>query len=165
MNEAIVNTVLLGLLVLAAMWAVMTARLLRAIVGLAVASVALTVLMFQLNSPLAAVFELSICAGLIPAIFLIAINWAKRISPEAEIDRSREQVKRFWPLPVIVVLAGIVMSQLHLPVQVAAVTKAAQDVSQVLWTTRGLEILGLAVLLFFGGAFAVVALAKEPRND
>ncbi|MDD5730401.1 MAG: hypothetical protein PHN57_04670, partial [Candidatus Omnitrophica bacterium] len=59
-----INAFLLIAMVLAALWAVMATRLLRAAIALALTSVILTVIMFRLNSPLAAVFELSVCAGL-----------------------------------------------------------------------------------------------------
>jgi NADH-quinone oxidoreductase subunit J len=65
-------------MVIAAVWTVMSARLLHSAIGLATTSVILAILMYQLGSPLAAVFELSVCAGLISAIFLSAIPLAGR---------------------------------------------------------------------------------------
>jgi len=58
------DVILLTLLVLAALWTVMSSRIVRAAVGLAITSVILSIIMFHLKSPLAAVFELSVCAGL-----------------------------------------------------------------------------------------------------
>ena len=77
-----IHWVLLGALVVSATWTVMTARLLRSAVGLAITSAILTILMFQLASPLAAVFELSVCAGLISAIFISTISLTQRVTAE-----------------------------------------------------------------------------------
>jgi len=158
---------LLFLLVLAALWTVMTSRLLQAVIGLAITSVVLTVLMFCLGAPLAAAFELSICAGLIPAIFLSTIGLTKRATPEIALDRSSRQAKRFWYLPVILVLVGVALSQVHIPATVAQVAPAAMqggnDVRVILWNFRHVDLLGQVVVLL-GGAFGVVALLKEKSN-
>ena len=140
------NIALLIALVLTAMWTVMTTKLLRSIVGLAITSAILTVLLFRLNSPLAAVFELSVCAGLIPAI------------------RQRERIRKFWLLPVIVILTGVFLSQIrHVPLDIFAGPVAPGDVRQVLWQSRHLDLFGQIVILL-GGAFGVVTLLKEVKK-
>jgi uncharacterized MnhB-related membrane protein len=92
--------VLLVALVLAALWTVSSARVMRAVIGLAVTSVVLTMIMFRLNSPVAGVFELSVCAGLIPAIFISTISLTHRLTTETLADRRRELLRRFWLLPM-----------------------------------------------------------------
>ena len=47
-----VNIILGVVLVLAAAWTVITARLLRSVIGLAITGIVLTIIMFTLNSPL-----------------------------------------------------------------------------------------------------------------
>ena len=158
------NIALLIALVLTAMWTVMTTKLLRSIVGLAITSAILTVLLFRLNSPLAAVFELSVCAGLIPAIFLSTISLARRLSPEALAIRQRERIRKFWLLPVIVILTGVFLSQIrHVPLDIFAGPVAPGDVRQVLWQSRHLDLFGQIVILL-GGAFGVVTLLKEVKK-
>ncbi|HEX7561381.1 MAG TPA: hypothetical protein VF347_04240, partial [Candidatus Humimicrobiaceae bacterium] len=68
---------LLIILVIAALMVVFSSRLLLAAISLAATSIMLTLLMFKLNSPIAAVFELSICAGLITVIFITTISFVK----------------------------------------------------------------------------------------
>ena len=86
-----INIILLAILVLAALATVMTARLLRSVVGLAVTSATVAVLMFRLGASTAAVFELSVCAGLIPAIFISVIGMTQRLSPDALAARRQEK--------------------------------------------------------------------------
>ena len=63
------DLILLGGMLLCCLWAVMARGLLRAAIALATTSVVLAIIMFRLDSPLAAVFELSVCAGLITVVF------------------------------------------------------------------------------------------------
>ena len=62
MNEAIIDVIVLALLLVAALWCVLSPRLLRSVIGLAFASVIVTVLLFRL-APLAGVFELVLRAA------------------------------------------------------------------------------------------------------
>jgi uncharacterized MnhB-related membrane protein len=67
--------VMLALIVLAgALVAVLTENLLRAAVALGIGSAALAVLLFLLHAPYAGGFELSVGAGLISVLFIIAIS-------------------------------------------------------------------------------------------
>ncbi len=155
------NIILAIALVLAALWTVMTARLLRAVIGLAITSVILTIIMFKLKSPLAAVFELSVCAGLISAIFISCIGLTQRLTEERLAERQKERFSKFWLLPVILVLTGVVLYQMPLPLDLhlqAAPTEG--DVRIVLWNLRHLDLVGQIVILLTG-AVGVVALFKD----
>jgi len=157
-----INIILGVLLVLAAVWTVMTARVLRSVIGLAVTSVILTIIMFKLNSPLAAVFELSVCAGLISAIFISCISLTQRMTEEQAATRLKERFSMFWLLPVILVLAGVALYQLHLTPDLSLQQAAPieTDVRNILWNLRHLDILGQIIILI-AGAFGVVALFKD----
>lgn len=165
MPHNVLDIVLIAGLVLSAVMTVMASRLLVSVICLAVTSVFVTLLMFRLNSPIAGVFELSVCAGLIPAIFLSTISLTARLTPEAMAERKKEVYRRFWLLPVLVVLVGLVLTQTHLPMDFVApaAAPAGTDVRTVLWTQRHLDVLGQVVVLL-GGAIGVVILVKEPRN-
>jgi NADH-quinone oxidoreductase subunit J len=154
---------LLGLLA-AAVWTVMTTRLLRSVVGLALTSAILSIIIFQLNSPVAAVFELSVCAGLIPVIFITAISFTQRIAKSQLQERRRERLTRFFLLPVIVIIAGLALLRwLKIPALVLPSADGAGDVRLLFWNVRHLDLLGQIVVLL-AGAFAVVVLFKEPRK-
>lgn len=68
------HILLLTMLVISALCAIMLKDLLKAGVALGILSVILSVIFFRLNSPYAAVFELSICAGLITVLFVSAVS-------------------------------------------------------------------------------------------
>lgn len=163
----VVEVVSLSAMVVFALWAAMTTYLLRAVVGLALISAVVSVLMFLLKAPMAAVFELSVCAGLIPAIFLSAISITRKQTPMAKIVEAKDHLKKFWLLPLLVMLAGLALTQIHvhLPalVETAAPAASKQDVRQVLWSLRHMDLLGQIVILL-GGAFGVAVLVKGAQK-
>ena len=162
MNDPIIDIVALALLVLAAAWSVLSTRLLRAVIGLAVASVLVTVLVFRLDSPLAAVFELSVCAGLISAVFLGAITLSQLETDQNIVEQARERIRRYWYLPVLLLLVGVAIIHKTLP-SIPDVPVVNEDVRQVLWTSRHLDLLGQVVILV-AGAFGVTILFREARK-
>ena len=160
------DLILLFALILAALWTVMTVRLIRSIVGLALTSAILSVIMYRLHSPLAAVFELSVCSGLISVIFITTVSFTQRISKEGLDTRRKERFVRFWYLPFILIVAGLLLSrylwtpQFSLP----ALEPAKElDARNLLWHFRHLDLLGQVVVLL-AGALGVVVLFKEPKK-
>jgi NADH:ubiquinone oxidoreductase subunit K/NADH:ubiquinone oxidoreductase subunit 6 (subunit J) len=161
MTTDTINWILLAATVAAALGTMLTARLLRAAIGLAVTSALLAVVMFRLNAPLAGVFELSVCAGLIPAIFISAISLTRRQPGDDTGETPRHKVMRLAFLPAIVVLVGLAMSQVHVPAEFATAAAVREtDVRAVLWNLRHIDLLGQGVVLL-GGAFAVVVLVRR----
>jgi NADH-quinone oxidoreductase subunit J len=117
--------------------------------------------MFQLQSPLAAVFELSVCAGLISAIFISSIGLTQRLTDEQLAVRKKERLSKFWLLPVILVLAGVALYHLQIPLVFnLQPAQAENDVRNIIWNLRHLDLLGQIVILL-AGAFGVVVLFKE----
>jgi NADH:ubiquinone oxidoreductase subunit 6 (subunit J) len=162
-----VNLLLIAGLVAAAFWTVMTARLLRAVVGLAVTSVLVTALMFQLRSPIAGVFELSVCAGLIPAILITTISLTQRLDAEQLIARKKQKLKQYWPLLILVIAAAILLSRVNVPLEFPAILPPPakeEDVRTSLWALRHMDLLGQIVILL-AGAFAVVVLVREKPGE
>ncbi|MDP2891520.1 MAG: hypothetical protein Q8O09_00085 [Bacillota bacterium] len=154
--------ILLSLLLLSAVFAVMIRDLLKAAIALAAVSVVLTVIMFLLGSPLAAVFELSVCAGLITAIFISAISLTKPGTQEELAAKRRLRLKRFIYLPILLVLIGVGLwlAWPSLKLDIAAVgTGAGLSVQQVLWDARSLDILG-QIIIILAGVFGVVVLFR-----
>jgi NADH-quinone oxidoreductase subunit J len=163
MHDSIVEIVMLVTFVLMALWAVLATKLLRAVVALAATSVLVTLLLFRLDSPLAAVFELSVCAGLVSAIFLGTITLTQPENEEEVATSAKERIRRYWYLPPLLLLLGVSLLQVVLPdVPAAAVT--GDDVRKVLWTSRHLDLLGQITVLV-AGAFGVVVLFKEAKKN
>jgi len=142
----------------------MTARLLRSVVGLAITSVILSIIMFRLDSPLAAVFELSVCAGLISVIFITTISFTERLSKETFEIRKKQRMHRFWLLPLIIVITVVLLSRCKVLLDFSLPVPAQeQDVRNVLWNIRHMDLLGQVVLLL-AGALGVVILFKENKK-
>jgi NADH-quinone oxidoreductase subunit J len=162
----LLEIVLVAGLVAAAMFTVAASRIMWSVVGLAVASAILTALMFDFGSPLAAVFELSVCAGLIPAIFISTISLTRRVTPEALVTRRREKFRRYALLPVLVVAVALVLLKSHLPLDFTPPPPEdpTSDVRTLFWHVRHIDLIGQIVVLL-GGALAIVALLKEPKHD
>lgn len=157
---------LLLLLLIAALWTVLAVDLLHSAIALAVTSVILSVIMFVLNHPLAAVFELSVCAGLITVVFVSTISLTRRLTPEEEGVRSVTRRRRFIWLPVLIVICGAAgmfyLPELELPRLSAPQTLT--QVRQVLWSLRRVDLLA-QILLVLAGVFAVVVLFKPGESE
>lgn len=150
-------------LILAAAGAVCAVRLLRSVIALAGASVLLTIILFRLDSPLAAVFELSVCAGLIPAIFISTIGLTGRTAQEDLATLHKAKLRRYWLLPVLLVVVAGVLTQIGVP-DLATHAPVQGGVREVLWNFRQVDLVGQIVVLL-AGALGVVVLVKERKNE
>lgn len=160
----IIDLFLLFGLISAALWTVMTVRLIRSIVGLALTSAILSALMYRLHSPLAAVFELSVCSGLISVIFITTVSFTQRISKERLRVRRRERFAKFWYLPFIVIAFGLFLWRyLKIPSLEMPIQTKVFDVRHILWNVRHLDLLGQVIILLVG-VFGVVVLFKETKE-
>lgn len=152
--------VLLIVMSLAALWSVMTSLFLRAALALALTSVVLSIVMFRLGAPLAAVFELSVCAGLIPVIFISVISLTQNLPLKEQLCRRQDRISRFRYLPAILLIAAIGLFSVRLPLGLALPWPgAAGDVSTVMWGLRRFDLFG-QVLVLLAGAFGVIILFK-----
>jgi len=159
------NIFILICLLAASVWTVMTRSLLRSAIGLALVSAILTILMFNLNSPIAGVFELSVCAGLISVLFISTISLMEALTMKEVIDRMKERLRRFWLLPFIVISAGIMLSLFSLKFNLSLPLPEEQmDVRFVLWHARQLDVFAQVVILL-AGVFGVVVLFAERKKE
>ena len=158
----VILIILLALLVLSAVLAVMIRNLLKAAIALAAVSVVLTAVMFALGSPLAAVLELSVCAGLITAIFISAISLTKISSAEELAAKRKARLKRFIYLPIAAVLlgAGLLLCWPSLRLDIANVASGNLSVQTAFWNVRQLDVIG-QIIIIAAGVFGVVILFRE----
>jgi NADH-quinone oxidoreductase subunit J len=150
-------------LIVFAVCAVMIKNLLKAAIALGVTSAVLTVIMFLMNSYLAAAFELSVCAGLITVVFISTISLAKPQTREEIIALSKQRIKRYIYLPVLLVTICIVLFLLrsHLGIDYAVQSSGSQMVVQdILWNVRRNDMLG-QIIITLAGVFGVITLFKE----
>jgi len=142
----------------------MTTRLVRSVAGLALVSAVISVLIFRLNSPLAAVFELSVCAGLISVIFVTTISFTQRLTPERLEERRKQRFDKYLYLPIILLAVGILLLifKPRMDFPLPPVPKE-QDARNIIWHLRHIDLLG-QILVILAGVFGVVILFKEPRK-
>lgn len=155
------DTTILTALLLASLWTVMTRSILRSAIGLALTSVILTIIMFRLNSPLAAVFELSVCAGLISVLFVSTISITQPYTTEEILKRMKEMFARFKFLPLIIIVSAIILTFVNIkPAINLPRPEIEKDARVMLWNLRNLDLLG-QVLILLSGVFGIVILFKE----
>jgi NADH-quinone oxidoreductase subunit J len=161
----ILMTILLVLLVLAALWSSLTTLLLRATIALALTSAMLAVVMYSLGATIAAVLELSVCAGLISVVFVSVISLTQRKPFKDYVVRRLSRMRRFWPLPLVMIAAGVALSFVHTPVQIVLpLSDGGGDVRTVLWNLRQLDLFG-QILILLAGVFGVLVLFKREEKD
>ena len=159
------TTLLLLLVLVTGLYAVLSPSLIKAAIGLAAVSALLTMLMFTMNSPLAAVFELSVCAGLITVVFVSVISMTKPAAPGEREDVESNHYLKYAPLPLVGALLCWAMAWYlgDAPASSLVVT-AGPDVREALWMLRRTDIFSqLAVL--FAGVYGVIVLFKELKHD
>ncbi|MDD4900482.1 MAG: hypothetical protein PHT31_05935 [Candidatus Omnitrophica bacterium] len=158
------HLVILIALIFAALWTVMTRSLIRSAIGLALTSAILTIVMFALNAPLAAVFELSVCAGLISVLFVSTISLTHPLSRQEILQHMKDRLTRFWYLPILVAVCAIILSALDIKFSLKLPAHETEnDVRVVLWNLRQFDILGQIIVLL-SGVFGVVILFREKNK-
>jgi NADH-quinone oxidoreductase subunit J len=150
----------------AAVWTVMRGSLLRAVIALALTSIALTAIMFRLGAPIAAVFELSVCAGLITVVFMSTVSLTKPLTREETVEYTKDRMKRFWIMPVFMAIAASVLLYITIPLNftLPAAPTTIQNFREVLWGERQFDLLG-QILIILAGVFGVVVLFKHHTKD
>lgn len=159
---------LLAGLVVTAMVCAIIRNLLKASIALAAVSAFLSIILFSMGAHLAAVFELSVCAGLITVVFISAISMTRVQSKEELAEKERARRKRFVPLPVllIVMLTGalfLLWPHLDALIPYAAPQNAVTE-QEVFWNTRQADLLGQIVIVL-AGVFGVLIFFKERERE
>ncbi len=150
---------LLAVLLLASVWVVMGADLMRAVLALALGSVILTMLLFRFSMPLAGVFELSVCAGLVTVVFISAISLMPIQNPDAIRQAAAERWRRYVWLPLLLAGAALwLFSYPSLSLTMAS-PSANQDVRAAIWLTRRFDLVG-QMLVILSGVYGVVVFFK-----
>lgn len=158
-DNIVVWALLLLSLVVSAVCTIMIKHLIKAAISLAVASAALAVVMFLMGAALAAVLELSVCAGLITAVFVSTISMTKPSTGEEQKEESRQWLKRVIYLPFLLVAAGIGVWLLWPGLDLTFTTAPSwQDIVAKLWEAP-LAIFG-QMLIVLAGVFGVVVLFR-----
>jgi NADH-quinone oxidoreductase subunit J len=163
----VINTTLLLLviLILAALWTALATRVLHSAIGLAVTSAVLSIILFRFDSPIAAVLELSVCAGLIFALFIGTISVTQRFTAMEIVAQRKERLHKYWLLPILVIIVAGALSFVDFNLAFPLPAQPQENsVKKILWGLRHLDLFGQIVILL-AGAFGVAVLFKGWKND
>jgi len=153
---------LLILILVSAIFACTAKNLLLAAIALAASSVALTLILFEMAAPWAAIFELSVCAGLITVLFISTVSLVRK-----EEQFLREGRMRFFALPVFLAVFGVLFWLLSGPLQKALVpgmpAAVTLSVGDMLWNVRWFDIVG-QLCIFVAGVLVVNAFFRSKNN-
>lgn len=167
MNLTILLILLIGLIVSAVVCA-MLSDLLKAAIALAITSAILAIIMFIVGAPLAAVFELSVCAGMITVVFISACSMNRNRTKEEHAKQQKERNKRFIMLPAILFALTAIMVMVLRPyindIAPALVTAGGSSVQMALWGERQVDLLGQIVIILTG-VYGVIVFFKEKEAD
>lgn len=136
--------ILLVLMTLAAILVVVCKDILHAVISLAFLSVFTSILFYTLGSPYASMLELSIGAGLITILFLVAISLVEQHRAGHKFTNVN-----FFALLVVAITAlwlGASLVKGGVPNLLAAVS--SKNLPETLWGDRLLDVFGLAVVIF-----------------
>ena len=163
MDINVLLIICLAAMLLFVIYAVMADSTFKSAVGLACASVALGILMYFLDSPWAALFEISVCSGFVTVIFVSAVAMTSQTKEEQDKIYDQKEAVRWLPLLMIVILVLLVLLFGFSGFDIGSFTASPQtedDFGTVLWTQHKDLLFGL-LLVLLAGAFAVVVLFKD----
>lgn len=154
---------LLCALLLCCLASAIVRNMLYAGMALALASVSLTLLLFEMSAPWAAVFELSVCAGLITVLFISAVSFVRRSEYFLKEDRLR-----FYALPVFTAMFGLAFWLFAEPLAKALVPalppRVELGVGDLLWNVRWFDIVG-QICMFLAGVLMIRTFFSRSGKD
>lgn len=158
----IYHNLLLALAVVFAVWAVMSPNLLTSAIMLALVSVSAALILFNFNAPWAAVFELSVCAGLITVLFIGGVSLVR-----ADYERNPENRTAFYVLPLALAIVAIA-AWFYVPpffYELAGWRNMAApegSIGAALWDIRRADLLGQIVMLA-AGVFVIKSIFPKKK--
>ncbi len=160
MNIAI--DVCLGAMLLFGFFSVLSRHLINAAISLAAVSAACGVLMYVLGAHTAAIFEVSVCSGLVTVIFISAVSLSNG-------DRQASAPeKRAHLLPIILIAIGAVLVIAALLTGFSLGSRgpvgSSASFDNVFWETRQADIFGQMIAIL-AGASAIVVFFKESEKQ
>ncbi|NLB61691.1 MAG: hypothetical protein GX802_04625 [Clostridiales bacterium] len=156
-------SICLGFMLIFAVIAVMNKSMLKSAIALALVSIMLGVVLYLLSAEWAAVFEISVCSGLVTVISVSAISLTNE--DKGQLQKKYMDKKRMAILPYILILSGFLLvfivltAKIDLPYDKIS-EPVSDSLSEVLWNSRQADVWGQIIILLTG-AFAVVTLFKE----
>jgi NADH:ubiquinone oxidoreductase subunit 6 (subunit J) len=139
-----------------AIQAIRARRLIVSALWLAGTSAILSVIFYLLGAYLVAVIELSVGAGLVTVLFVFAISIAGE-----DIVELRSLVPNVLG-GGLALLAAVLLAWLSVPAVTSQPPTVEASVSEMIWQTRGLDVL-VQVVLIFSGVLGLLGLLAEEK--
>lgn len=150
--------VLLGIgILVCAVLAVVSKRLLISAIWLALTSALVSIILYLLGAHHIAVIELSVGAGLVTVLFVFAINIAGE-----DITALKSIVPKPIALALIIGALALLVFLVLRAVGVIPLPNAFVTQSEILWQSRYLDLL-LQIALIFAGVLGVLGLLADSK--
>ncbi|HOJ86000.1 MAG: NADH-quinone oxidoreductase subunit J [Elusimicrobiales bacterium] len=136
------------IIIMGAVVAVISKKLINSAIMLALLSIGVSILLFAYNAPWAAVFELSVCAGLITVLFVSAVSLVKH-----DEENIKENRVKYVLLPLLligfIISASIIVPEYFSKLQIFSTynTQKEEPIGKLIWLYRGVDIIGQLTLL------------------
>jgi NADH-quinone oxidoreductase subunit J len=142
------HNLLFILVIASAITAVMAGNLLLSALMLALVSIGAALILFDFQAAWAAVFELSVCAGLITVLF--AVSLIRREESRVEDNRAR-----FYAMPLVMGIIAISAWFYAVPFfesleNWASFATTTNSLGAIIWDVRRLDLLGQVSILAAG---------------
>ena len=153
----------LGLTLIFGVMAIMFRSMTKSAIALAAASAMLSVVMYQMGSTWAALFEVSVCSGLVTVIFISAISLSN--VDKKEVEKVYEDKKRKAYLPITLIVSGVALVAIAIAAKISlpaapAIVSTTDNLREILWNNRQVDIWG-QIIVMLTGSVAVVVLFRE----
>ena len=91
----------------------------------------------------------------------------KPLTHKEILQASKDRIKRYWYLPVILILVGIglILIKVKQDLVMAAPPESAMEVRTMLWDFRRLDLLGQVIILLAGALGVVILFEEEKKNE
>lgn len=158
------HTLLFILVALAAVAAVMARNLLLSALMLGLVSVGAALILFDFQAPWAAVFELSVCAGLITVLFVSAVSLIRH-----EASKAAENRARFYAMPLVMGIVAIAAWFYAVPYfesleNWARLGARPVPLGTIIWDIRRADLLG-QVSILAAGVFVVNSIFPRRKTQ
>ncbi len=152
------------LILLATVLAIVSKKLLNSAIMLAVLSVGVAILLFTYGAFWAAVFELSVCAGLITVLFVSAVSLVKD-------DEDIKENKIKYNIFPLIFFGMIILFSITVPVYFFNIsnfstfnTLKEYSVGDLIWKHRGADIIAQITLLA-SSVFVIKHIFKNKKEN
>lgn len=167
MDSIYIHIILLSLIIITSVFAVSYARVIRGAILLGIVSMLVSISLFLLSTPLAAIFELSVCSGLITVIFISVISLTVPPDDKERKKNSLSMAKKIVLLALLVVVCSISLYVLDSKnITFIPLMQNGQEILNTrdnIWNLRHVDLIGQALVLLTG-VFAVVVLFKKDKD-